>query len=230
MIRQIFNAKRRKILIDVNTQNDLLLPNGSKCIKNHRRVLAKLRRIFAWARKRNITIISTSQVFYPDNGADYCLDGTPGQKKITYSLLPNRITFPADGLTYLPLDVLRRHRQIILHKRCTDPFDEPRIERLLTEISAAEFLVVGAPAESAVKAVVLGLLHRRKKVTVVTDAIGSHEKDTARLALRKMAAKGARLIKTKKIAGSSNLKHIGICNCYVCRPTHQKIPLGANLS
>jgi nicotinamidase-related amidase len=125
-------------------------------------------------------------------------------------MLSNRASFAADTNTDLPVDLLRRYRQIILHKRCMDPFDEPRIDRLLSEIRANEFVVIGACAEGAIEAVVLGLLQRGKRVSVVVDAIGAQDKQKARHSLRKIAAKGARLIETKKLAGTSHLKSVGV--------------------
>jgi len=213
--------RRRRILIDISTQRDLFLADGSACISNHRRVLEHIRRIMAWARHKNIPIISTCEV-YPDNNnggnaLNYCVDGTEGQKKIRYTLLNNRASFVADGSTDLPVDILRRYKQIVLHKRCTNPFDEPRIERLLTEVQANEFVLIGVSTEGAVKAMALGLLQRGKKVSVVVDAVGSRNKREAKLALRKMETKGARLIDTKKLAGTSHLRRIGICDCKMCQ-------------
>ncbi len=220
MILQLFRARHKRILIDINTQRDFLLAEGKACIGNHRRVLAHIRRVMAWARARNIPVISTAEV-YPDNNGNgavqYCIDGTEGQKKIRYTLLGNRINFPADGSTDLPRDMLRRYRQVILHKRCVDPFEEPRIDRLLSEVRASEFILVGASAEGAVLATALGLLQRGKRVCVVVDAVGSHNKKEARLALRKIEAKGAKLIETKKLAGASHLRQVGICNCKSCQ-------------
>lgn len=227
MILQLFRARRRQILIDINTQRDFLLAGGKACIRNHRRVLAHIRRMMAWARYKNIPIISMCEV-YPDNNGgaiDYCIDGTSGQKKIRYTLLSNRTSFAADGSTDLPRDIIRRYRQIILYKRCVDPFDEPRIDRLLTELRASEFILVGASCESAVVATALGLLQRDKKVSVVVDAVGSRNKREAKLALRKMEAKGARLIETRRIAGTSHLKHVGICDCERCRGQARKTPV-----
>lgn len=220
MILQLIRAKRRQILIDINTQKDFLLAGGKACIRNHRRVLSHIRRIMAWARVNNIPVISTAEV-YPDNnnnGAiDYCIDGTDGQKKIRYTLMSNRVSFPADGSTDLPRDMLRRYRQIILHKRCVDPFNEPRIDRLLSEVRANEFILVGACVEGTVLATALGLLQRGKKVSVVVDAVGSRNKREARLALRKIEAKGAKLLETKRLAGTSHLRHVGICDCKSCQ-------------
>jgi len=219
MIRQLVKRRRRRILVDVNTQKDYFLADGKACIGNHRRVLAHIRRMLAWARHNSIAVISTCEV-YPGgngNGVNYCIDGTDGQKKIHYALLNRRISFPADGSMDLPADLFRRYQQVILHKRCADPFAEPRIERLLTELWAGEFIIVGASTEGAVKAMALGLLQRAKKVTVVADAVGSHNKREAELALRKMKAKGAKLVETKKIAGTSRLKYVGACRCTACQ-------------
>jgi len=174
----------------------------------------------AWARRRNIPIISTCEV-HPnnsnDNGVGYCIDGTNGQQKIRYTLLKNRVTFAADGNTDLPTDLLQRYRQIILHKRCVDPFEEPRIERLLSEVKADEFILIGTCTEGAVKAMALGLLQRGKRVRIVVDALGLHNKKDAKLALRKMEAKGAKLVETKRLAGVSHLRQVGICNCDSCQ-------------
>jgi nicotinamidase-related amidase len=219
MIRQLANAGRRRIIIDISTQRDLFLASGKACIRNHRRVLRNVRRIIAWARIKNIPIISTCEI-YPDNNGNgehqYCIDGTDGQQKISYTLLNNRTCFSADGDMNLPSDILRRYQQVILHERSQNPFDEPRIERLLTELRAGEFIIIGAEAESTVKAMALGLLQRKKRVSIVTDAVGSHDKNEANLAFRKMKAKGAKLTETKDLAGRSRLKSVGICQCKAC--------------
>jgi nicotinamidase-related amidase len=225
MILQLIRARRRQVLVDVNTQRDFLLAGGKACVRNHRRVLAHIRRVMAWARSNNVPIISASEIYPNSNneGAiDYCIDGTEGQKKIRYTLLGNRLTFPADGNTDLPRDMLRQHQQVILHKRCVDPFDEPRIDRLLSEMRAGEFIVIGATAEGAIKATTLGLLQRGKNVTVVVDAVGSHNNREGKMALRKMEAKGAKLIDTKRLAGMSHLRLVGICDCESCQGTTRK--------
>jgi nicotinamidase-related amidase len=230
MISTLIRARRKQILIDIDTQKDYLLAEGKACIRNHRRVLAHIRRVMAWARSKHIPIISTAEVYPNNNGESpvgYCIDGTDGQKKVRYTLMKERVSFAADGNTDLPRDMLRRHRQIILHKRCVDPFDEPRIDRLLSELRASEFILVGTSLEGAVKMTALGLLQRGKKVTVVIDAVGSHDMKDAKLTLRKMETKGARLIETKKIAGTSHLKCVGICHCESCRGVSRKAQFDA---
>ena len=209
MILQLHQQQRWHLLIDVDTQKDFLLPTGRACVRNQAEVLTKIRRVMAWARNEKVPVISTAEVYPNNNGCSvvsYCLDGTDGQKKIPCTLLNDRVSFPADNKNALPADVLLAYRQVILHKRCIDPFDEPRIERLFSEIEADEFILFGAGTEDAVRATALGLLHRGKKVRIIVDALGSHNQRMARLALRVMKEKGAKLVETRDIAGASHLR------------------------
>jgi len=225
MIRQLTISRRKRVLIDLNTQKDFFLADGKACVSNHRRVLANIRRIMAWARYNHIPTISASEVHENNNGAsqfNYCIDGTEGQKKIRYTLLSNHLSFAADGSANLPADVLRAHRQLIFHKRCADPFCEPRIDRLLSEMKAHEFILIGAALEGTVQAAALGLLQRGKKVTVVIDAVGSRNRSEAGMALRKIEAKGSKLVETKKIAGKSHLRLVGTCHCQSCQGKTRK--------
>ena len=229
MILQLPQKQRRNVLIDIDTQRDFLLADGHACVWNHSEVLAHIRRIMAWARHENIPVISIAEVCpgHSRLGASHCIDGTNGQKKVRYTLLDSRTSFPADDETTLPVDLLRAHRQVVLHTRCMDPFEEPRIERLLSEIRADEFILIGAGTEDAVEATALGLLHRGKNVSIIVDALGSHDRKEAKLALRKMKAKGARLVAAKTLAGTSHLRYISACKCWNCKnQLTTKVPAG----
>jgi nicotinamidase-related amidase len=210
---------KRRIILDISTQRDLFLPDGKCCVANHRDILANIRRVVAYARRNGMPLLSLAEVYHNNNGCSepyYCLDGTQGQKKIPYTLLNNRISFPADSTRSLPFDLFSDYRQVILHQRTTNPFDEPQIERLLSEIPVDEFIIIGCCAEESVKAAGLGLLQRGREVTVVTDAVGFHSDKEAKLSFRKIKAKGGWLTTTAKIAGKSHLRSIGLCRCTVC--------------
>ena len=213
MILPLPQLSRRYVIIDIDMQREFLLAGGDSCVRTQRRLLAHIRRIMAWARHTNIPIISTAKV-HRDKGhatIGHCIDGPERRTKIAYTLVSNRISFPADGMNYLPAGLLQAHKQIILHKRCIDPFDEPRLDRLLSEVQADEFILIGVSTEGAVKATALGLLQRGKNVRVVADAIGSHNQGEAELALRKMQIRGARLTATENLVGVSHLREVDGC-------------------
>ncbi len=218
MLLQLIRARRRQVLVDINTQRDVLLAAGSDCVRNHRRVLAHIRRMMAWARSNDIPVISTCELPAAKEGSALT-NGKNGlaYSKIGYTLLDNHISFSPDNNTDLPRDLLRRYRQVILPKRCPDPFDEPRIDRLLSEVRAGEFILMGTITEEAVSAMALGLLQRHKNVKIIVDAVGARDHNDAKMALRKMEAKGAKLLESKKIAGTSHLRIVGACNCDSCQ-------------
>ena len=228
MIRPIITLRKKRVLIDVDTQRDLFIADGKACVRNHRRVLANIRRVMAWSRRDRIRVISTAQIHLPHGHyGDFCIAGTEGTCKLHYTLRNKHIVFESGDSTDLPRELLNDYDQIILCKRTDDPFDEPRAERILTEARASELIVIGGPTETAVLHTVLGLLLRQKNVTVITDAVGSHEKAAAEVALRKMQAKGAKLVDSKTLFGNSTLRQVLACNCDRCRGQLQKAYLSA---
>lgn len=220
MMRPALTLRRRRILIDVGTQRDLFTADGKACIRNHRRVLANIRRVMAWARKEHIRVISTVRVFNPAGSrfsTPYCVAGSEGARKLRYTYLARSLVYPSDGYTDFPRDLFERYDQVIQEVRSDDPFEEPRADRILSEVKATDFLVIGAPIETSVKFLVLGLLLRRKNVIVLADAVGSLEKHASEIALRQMQAKGAKLLDSKAIVGVSRLKKVGTCSCDRCQ-------------
>lgn len=206
MLKSGRRLRLERIVIDIDTQKDFFFTSSRARIRNHGRVLANIRRVAAWARLRNIPMISTVQIYCDrDPQRYYCIAGTEGQEKIPYTLRNSRTSLTAGDCTDVPRDMLRQYDQVILHKRCFDPFEEPRSERVLTELQADEFILIGVAAEDAVKATALGLLARRKNVIVLADAIGSHSRTQMHRALRHMWAKGAKFINSRKLVGTSHL-------------------------
>ena len=99
---------------------------------------------------------------------------------------------------------------------------------MLGELQVNEFIIIGATAEKAVKQTALGLLIRRKHVTILVDAVGAHDRAAAEIALRQAEAKGAKLAETKTLLGTSCLRLIGICDCDRCQGRIQKDSLGVS--
>jgi len=224
MIMPAIELRANRIIIDVDTQRYFFQDRCIVHIQNYRQVLANIRRVMAWARLKDIYMISTVQI-YADNCPYYNfhIAGPESQRKISYTLRNRRTSFAADDCTDLPLGILRgppfrnksrngnlrQYDQVIFYKRCFDPFEEPRADRMLTELEADEFILIGAVTEGAVKATALGLLARRKNVTILFDAIGSHNSSAARTALRHMWAKGANITDTRTFVGSCSLRLAG---------------------
>lgn len=206
MIRWKTSSKCKRVVVDVDTQRCFLPGNGEANVQNNRTIIANIRRVMAWTRLNNIYVVSTKLV--PVCYFDFRGGGIHNLDKISYTLRNRRIQFDATDCTDLPIEILEQYDQVILCKRCIDPFEEPRADRMLTELEADEFILIGSLIESAIRATALGLLARRKNVKVLIDAICSRDQAAAKIALQQIRTKGAKLLETRTLVGSSALHFV----------------------
>ncbi|MHC4623323.1 MAG: cysteine hydrolase family protein [Planctomycetota bacterium] len=210
MIMPVIALGRKRIVVDVDTQRHFFADHGMVCVRNHRRVLANILRVVNWARLQNVRMISTVQVLPREfHYRSSHIINVEAREKIRYTLRKRHASFYAQDCTDLLPDLWDRYDQIIFYKRCFDPFEEPRADRMLSELRADEFILIGALTEGAVKATALGLLARQKNVTVLVDATGSYDDITGQVGLRLLRERGAKLIKTHIFLCASclNLQH-----------------------
>jgi nicotinamidase-related amidase len=195
--------RKRKIIVDVDTQKHFFHDDGPICVQNHQYVLDNIRKVTAWARMKHIHMISTLQIpprniIHEDSRIVRCLS----LNKIKGTLHDSRISYQAADCTDVTRELFDKYNQVILYKRTFDPFEEPRADRMFTELEVDEFILIGALVEGAIKATALGLLARWKKVTVLLDATGSLNASARKLALKHLWAKGAKIIDTQQFLGT----------------------------
>ena len=185
------------VLIDVDTQRDFLDSRGALPVSNRSEALAALRKVMAWARARHVPVVSsmdTHRENEPRTGtATHCLEGSVGQQKLPFTLLRQRRLVETDSTLSLPIDLLAQYKQVIFRKRSKDFFSNPKADRLLTSLDAMEILVCGVGLESSIRSLVLGLIARHKRVTLILEACGTWNRVDANLAAQLMEARGARI-------------------------------------
>jgi len=187
------------VVVDLNTQYDFCDPNGANPVANVDTLTAALRRMIAWTKRNGVPVASSIESHRPhelgDNGhPPCCVDGTPGQRKIGFTLFPWRERVEVDNTLSCPVDLFRHSQQVIFRKRTDDLLCNPKADRFFTQLPAREFILFGVSLETSVKALTLGLVAREKRVTVVVDACGFWNRATADLAARQLMAKGAQTI------------------------------------
>ena len=102
-------------------------------------------------------------------------------------------------------------------------------DRLLSELEADEFVLIGIDTENAVMKTALGLIQRGKNVRLIVDALGTHNKNMANLAIRKMVAKGTKLSQTSDFAGISHLKYMRMSRNQNCiESVHKSVKYATN--
>ncbi|MCL2646438.1 MAG: isochorismatase family protein [Phycisphaerales bacterium] len=184
------------VILDLNTQRDLLTADGAYPLFQADRLVDPLKRLFTFAYRHCIPVISTrlNHLVAPGQHGGggnrvLCGPGTVGYQKVSYTLLRQRTEWPLDCGTDLPVDGFRTVRQFIFDLSNLNLFECPRLDRLLSETTAEIFLIVGAPLEWTVRTAVLGLLARRHKVAVVSDCIGMWDPYEGDMALRQIESK-----------------------------------------
>lgn len=192
------------VVVEVNTQRDFLFPDGVLTIKDRQPMLERLKKLINWTNKHRLPVISPIDAHRPGgenirSPLFHCIEGTLGQQKVSFTLLPRRHTLEHDSSPSLPEDLLEHYRQIIIHKRTNDVFTNPKADRLFSRLQAKRLVVFGVGTERAIKALVLGLITRGKRVFVVRDACGSWDRRAGEMVLRQMEAKGAILIDTEEL-------------------------------
>jgi nicotinamidase-related amidase len=191
------------VLIDVATQQDFLVTNGPMSVLNRADIIPNIRSIFNWARDQRLKVISCIQAHRPgdDFGGHprHCIDGTPGQKKLPYTLLPRRIVVEADNSYTVPYDLMQHYHQAIFHKRTEDLLGNPKADRVINELQPDRYIIFGVGLESWIKLLALGLMIRHKPAAVVSDACGFWDANVADLVVRQLEAKGIQLLKTADV-------------------------------
>jgi nicotinamidase-related amidase len=193
------------VLIDANTQRDFLDATGSYPVLNRPELIKALRRVVAWSKRNQVPVISCvdchrREEVMPDSVPLHCIDGTPGQRKVPFTIFGSYVKVEGDSTLAVPCDLFDRHQQVIFRKRTRDFFLNPKADRFVTALPTEEYVIAGLGVESAIKAIALGLLARNKKVSVVTDACGYWDPSEAEMTSRLLEAKGITLITAEELS------------------------------
>jgi nicotinamidase-related amidase len=196
----VLSHRAREILIDVCTQRDYLATDGACRCLNADATRSSVKRLMALARWARLPAISCVEARRPCEARGLarpdCVIGAPGQRKLPATLLPNRVHVDCDNFLCVPLDLLQHYQQAILVKHHRDPFTNPKLDRLLTEVDTPRFVVFGAGLETSIRLLVLGLLLRGRRVALVRDACGFWNGDEGEMTLRQLEAKNCELLTT----------------------------------
>jgi len=193
-----------RMLLDIETQQDFFDPAGACFSPRAARAGANVLRLFHWARKGEIPVISTVlRVRKGEKGPlcdrPHCLEGSEGEQKFAGTLMATRIDLGLRNTTDLPRDIFSRFQQVIFEKRDTDIFAHARLERLITELPPVTFIICGAGVAGGIVQAAIGLRRRDFGVILASDAVLDFGDDLAEMARRRMDAKKVVFAPTREI-------------------------------
>lgn len=192
-------AQKRTILWEVDAQADFMVPGGKLYAPGAEKIIPNIARLVKAAAETGTLIVSSADAHIQNdpefqNFPPHCIAGTPGAEIIPEGLAKGFRTIRNDASRKLPKDVLN-FPQVILEKQTLNVFDNPKASALVDRLpSDTEYIVFGVVTEYCVQLAAKGLLDRRRKVSIVKDAIEALSPEAARQTLDELQSQGARLI------------------------------------
>jgi nicotinamidase/pyrazinamidase len=191
--------------LDIDTQRDFMLSSGSLYVPGAERIIPKLRKLFDFARKNEINILSTVDA-HAANDPEFkqfpmhCVQGSEGQRKLEETLLLRPLVFQNKPIDRNLLDAVRKNQQIIIEKQTLDMFGNPIAERVL-RVMPPRAIVFGVATEYCVKYACLGLRRMGIHTAIVGDAIRALTPKTEKEAVDEMSAAGVEFITMETLMG-----------------------------
>lgn len=202
----MLELSRSDVFVDMCVQRDYFAPDGVRRCRNAESALKAIKHVIAlarWARVPLISCVDTRR--YNEIGEECVISGDPAApetRKFPWTLMPNRAVVQSDNCLCVPLDLLKRQHQTIFTKYHRDPYTNPKLDRLLTEVPVGRYVVFGAVLELSLRILVLGLVRRNRQVVVIDNACGFWSQDEAAMVLRQFAVKGCTLISAERFVNS----------------------------
>ena len=186
---------------EVDVQADFMLPGGKLYVPGAEKLLPNIRKLTDAARRDEVFLVSHG-CFHPPNDPEFqqfpphCLKGTPGAEFVPEALADKFARIENRPTEKLPED-LSKYQQIVLEKQTLDIFDTHHADALVERLgSSPEFVVFGVVTEYCVNYAAKGLLARKRRVTVVKDAIETLDPKVGAKTISDLQNLGARLVTT----------------------------------
>jgi nicotinamidase/pyrazinamidase len=186
---------------------DFIRPDGKLYVPGAEKRLPNMKRLTDAARAGRVFLVSDACVHAPNDEEfkrfpPHCVGGTPGAAIVPETLADKFLVIPSRAGVQIPRD-LSEVQQVILEKQTLDVFDNPNTETILQRLQTftdpdAEFFVFGVVTEYCVRLAAKGLLQRRRRVSLVTDAIETLNAADGEKALEELTALGAKSVTTEQ--------------------------------
>jgi nicotinamidase/pyrazinamidase len=183
----------RRILWDVDTQEDFMLPNGKLYVAGAEETVPAMRRLVEAVRAAGLVHVASAddheltdpelsdEPDFRNTYPPHCLRGTRGARKLPETDQDDPLPF---GLLPFPPGLVpglvEGRRELLLLKKNFDVFTNPNTEPLLEALDPEEIVVFGVATDVCDDAAIRGFLLRGRKVRFVEDAArGLDEERTA---------------------------------------------------
>ena len=189
------------IFWEVDVQRDFMLPGGNLYVPGAEKLIPNIRRLTNAAKQDKVFLVSHGCFHIPNDPEfkifpPHCVKGTTGSELLPEALTDKIARVPNEVSARIP-DDLSRYQQILLEKQTLNIFESRHADALLERLGHhAEFVVFGVVTEYCVGFAARGLLERKRRVAIVTDAIETLKKEDGDAKIAELQGLGARLTTT----------------------------------
>ncbi len=185
---------------DVDTQADFMLPTGSLYVPGAERIIPNLEKLVRFAVERGIPLLSSADAHPSDDPSfrewpPHCVVGTPGQRRIPATDLPDAMIVPNRPGAFSQPETWPR--QMVIEKQEYDATTNVNFDAILRGLAPRRFVVFGVATDYCVQSTARSLLQRGFQVDLVTDAIRAITPEGGRRSIEEVVAAGGRLITTQ---------------------------------
>ena len=204
-----------RILWDVDTQVDFMLPEGKLYVPGAEETAPAMRRLVAAAREAELVHVASAddhELTDPEISDEpdwrntyppHCLRGTRGAEKIPETEqadpLPLSLVPYPPGL--LP-GLVDGRREILLLKKNFNVFTNPNTDALLDTLDPNEIVVFGVATDVCDDAAIRGFIARGRRVVFVEDAARGLDAERTAVALEAWRAAGVAFVTTDEAIAS----------------------------
>ena len=192
---------RKLVFWEVDVQADFMLPGGKLYVPGAEKIIPNIKRLIEAACAAHIFIVSSADA-HSENDPEFsrfpphCVRGTTGARIVPEGMAQKFLVIPNDPSFQLPND-FEAYPQVVIEKQTLNDFDNPLAGEIVQRLGPdVEYIVFGVVTEFCVQYAAKGLLERRRKVALVTDAIESFQLPDGRRTLDELKSLGARFVTT----------------------------------
>jgi nicotinamidase/pyrazinamidase len=190
----------RRILWDVDTQVDFILPEGKLSFEGADAVLPAMARLVEGARRAGLVHVASADDHEltdeeiseePDfrrTFPPHCLRGTRGGERVPQTKQLDPVPL---GHEHVPGHWLRG-REFLILKKHFDPFTNPNADVLLERLDPEEVVLFGVATDICDDAAVRALLDRGRRVAFVEDASAALDAEQAETCTAAWRERGVR--------------------------------------
>jgi nicotinamidase-related amidase len=194
------SAPQTVVFVDLDTQLDLLAPEGKLPIPGAGGIIGNLHWLTDFASRNGIPIISGMLAFpdeaaFPENVPPHCLARSSGAAKLPETLTDNVLVIGSEERN----QTISCDYQLILEHQGFDLFHNVNAELVFAAFPVKRCVIFGVPTELTVKAAVVRLGALGYDIQVVRDAILPLNAEDEDAALTEMAVNGAKFVETKAL-------------------------------